>query len=39
MHIMYRLLTEFGAKPSSRSSIQVEPKREDDIDEFVDTGT
>jgi phage terminase small subunit len=39
MRIMYRLLTEFGATPSSRFRIRAEPKREDDIDEFLDTGT
>jgi P27 family predicted phage terminase small subunit len=39
VRIMYRLLTEFGATPSSRSRIQAEPKREDGIDEHLDTDT
>jgi hypothetical protein len=35
---MYRLLTEFGATPSSRFRIQAAPRREDDIDDFLNTG-
>jgi P27 family predicted phage terminase small subunit len=39
VRIMYRLLTEFGATPSSRSRIKADQQREDEIDEFLDTGT
>jgi phage terminase small subunit len=36
---MYRLLTQVGATPASRSRIQAEPEREEDIHEILDTGT
>jgi P27 family predicted phage terminase small subunit len=39
VRIMYRLLTEFGATPSSRSRIKADQQREEDIDEFLATGT
>jgi hypothetical protein len=35
---MYRLLTEFGATPSSRSRIKADQQREEDIDELLNTG-
>jgi P27 family predicted phage terminase small subunit len=39
VRIMYRLLMEFGATPSSRSRIKADQQREEDIDEFLNTGT
>jgi hypothetical protein len=39
VRIMYRLLTEFGATSSSRSRIKADRQREEDIDEFLGTGT
>jgi P27 family predicted phage terminase small subunit len=37
VRIVYRLLTEFGATPSSRSRIKADQQREEDIDEFLAT--
>jgi P27 family predicted phage terminase small subunit len=37
--IMYRLLTEIGATPSSRSRIKADQQREEDIDESLNAGT
>jgi P27 family predicted phage terminase small subunit len=39
VRIMYRLLTEFGATPSSRSRIKADQQRVEEIDEFLNTST
>ena len=35
---MYKFLTEFGLSPSSRSRLKIDPKVEDEMDEYLKRG-